>query len=190
MVQKTTADIAERGIVNAQVLLMDAEQLDFPDNSFDVVLCGFGLFFFPQISQAVSEIYRVLKPGGVLAATSWGESDERWSWIQEAGCRPKSNGGPKPPAHRSDTGWLQEILDKSGFTNYQLIQEDKEFFFSDPVEWWDTEWSHGARSCFERMQPEALERAREQAFNNLQNMKQADGIPHLYRCNFSLATRP
>lgn len=49
----------------------DAEQLPFPDASFDVVLSQFGHMFAPRPEVAVSEMLRVLKPGGTLAFATW-----------------------------------------------------------------------------------------------------------------------
>ena len=42
----------------------DAEALDLPDKSFDVVLSLFGLMHFPHPDTAVAQMFRVLKPGG------------------------------------------------------------------------------------------------------------------------------
>jgi SAM-dependent methyltransferase len=49
----------------------DAEALPYPDASFDVVLSQFGHIFAPRPEAAVSEMLRVLKPGGRLAFSAW-----------------------------------------------------------------------------------------------------------------------
>lgn len=51
-------------IRNIQYLQLDAETLPLPDNLFDCVAIGFGLRNVTQKSVALSEMYRVLKPGG------------------------------------------------------------------------------------------------------------------------------
>ena len=44
----------------------DAHELPFPDASFDTVVCTYGLCAIPDDSRAVSEMKRVLRPGGLL----------------------------------------------------------------------------------------------------------------------------
>lgn len=44
----------------------DVEALEYPDNAFDGVTIGFGTRNFTSLPQAFTEIYRVLKPGGVF----------------------------------------------------------------------------------------------------------------------------
>src|SRR5262249_3356453 len=70
MVRATNEAAARRGIT-ARSLVMDAEHLDFPDATFDRVLCGFGIMFFPNQIQALDEFRRVMKPGGRLAVSTW-----------------------------------------------------------------------------------------------------------------------
>jgi SAM-dependent methyltransferase len=43
---------------------MDAENLDFPENSFDLVYSWGVLHHSPDTAKAVAEVHRVLKPGG------------------------------------------------------------------------------------------------------------------------------
>jgi Methylase involved in ubiquinone/menaquinone biosynthesis len=49
----------------------DAQSLPFDDASFDVVVCQFGVMFFPEKVQAFSEARRVLRPGGVFLFNVW-----------------------------------------------------------------------------------------------------------------------
>ena len=54
----------------------DAQQLPFPDASFDAVVCQFGVMFFPDKAKAFSEARRVLAPGGVLLFNVWDRIEE------------------------------------------------------------------------------------------------------------------
>ena len=52
-------------------LQADAMQLPFPDATFDVVVCQFGVMFFPDKQKAFSEARRVLRPSGCLMFNVW-----------------------------------------------------------------------------------------------------------------------
>lgn len=53
-----------------------AEALPFPDESFDTVVSQFGLMFFDDRRAAITEMLRVLRPGGRLAVAVWASLDE------------------------------------------------------------------------------------------------------------------
>jgi demethylmenaquinone methyltransferase/2-methoxy-6-polyprenyl-1,4-benzoquinol methylase len=57
-----------KGMGNVSLLLMDAERLEFPDNSFDYVVITFVLCTIPDPVKALKEMRRVLKPSGELMA--------------------------------------------------------------------------------------------------------------------------
>lgn len=54
----------------------DALQLDYPDASFDQVVCQFGVMFFPDKVRSFGEVARVLRPGGRYVFNSWGSLAE------------------------------------------------------------------------------------------------------------------
>lgn len=54
----------------------DAMQLPFEDGTFDVVVCQFGVMFFPEKSNAFSEVRRVLRPRGVFIFNVWDQIEE------------------------------------------------------------------------------------------------------------------
>lgn len=49
----------------------DAENLEFPDGSFDRVVSVFGAMFAPRHEVAATELTRVARPGGLVAVTGW-----------------------------------------------------------------------------------------------------------------------
>lgn len=60
---------------------MDAEALQLPDGSFDVVLCALGLMYVPNPLAALLECFRVLRPGGRAVAAVWG-AREKCGWAE------------------------------------------------------------------------------------------------------------
>jgi len=66
-------DIAKRrlGDVNIKFKTENIQNLSFPDNSFDLVICQFGMMFLPDKQKGFNEICRVLKPGGRLMCFTW-----------------------------------------------------------------------------------------------------------------------
>jgi SAM-dependent methyltransferase len=70
--------LLERGRARAEaehlvieLVLGDAEDIAFPDASFDAVLSVFGSMFAPDHFQTAAEIARVTRPGGQIALASW-----------------------------------------------------------------------------------------------------------------------
>ena len=57
----------KRGCKNIQFRLGDAEDLRFQDSTFDIVIGNMCFQFMPSKKRGLSEIYRVLKPSGVVA---------------------------------------------------------------------------------------------------------------------------
>jgi len=66
MLEKARDFILAQGVTNALFQVADAEQLPFAPESFDRVTCRIAPHHFPDISQFVQEVVRVLKPGGMF----------------------------------------------------------------------------------------------------------------------------
>jgi ubiquinone/menaquinone biosynthesis C-methylase UbiE len=49
----------------------DAEQLPVGDDAFDVVLTMFGAMFAPRPERVAAELFRVCRPGGLIAMANW-----------------------------------------------------------------------------------------------------------------------
>ena len=67
MLQIGKKKVAEKKLENTiQMIVGDSEQLGFPEARFDAVTVAFGVRNFENLEQGLSEIHRVLKPGGTL----------------------------------------------------------------------------------------------------------------------------
>ena len=49
----------------------DALDLPYEEQCFDAVVCQFGIMFFPDKAKGIAEMFRVLKPGGLIALSIW-----------------------------------------------------------------------------------------------------------------------
>lgn len=62
---------AEAAHLHVHYSVGDAENLDVPDASFDIVASCFGMIFAPDHAAAASELARVTRPGGRLGFSAW-----------------------------------------------------------------------------------------------------------------------
>ena len=76
MVEKARSNVMQSGLTDRIVSAIEADMCDMPqvaDASADVVTVSYGLMFAPELPKAMSEIERVLRPGGFMAATVWND---------------------------------------------------------------------------------------------------------------------
>lgn len=71
--------IARQKAPAATFMLADAEHLPFPDEAFDAVTCAFGVRNFVHLEQGLSEMLRVLKPGGTMVILELATPDSAWA---------------------------------------------------------------------------------------------------------------
>ncbi|WP_175059844.1 class I SAM-dependent methyltransferase [Thermococcus sp. 2319x1] len=64
MLEKAEKRRKELGLENVRLLLMDVQNLEFKDNTFDTVVSTFVFCTVPNPIKGLREVYRVLKPGG------------------------------------------------------------------------------------------------------------------------------
>ncbi|MCI0549826.1 MAG: methyltransferase domain-containing protein [Anaerolineae bacterium] len=175
MARETVMEIQRRGLKQAEARQMDAEHLTFPDSFFDFVLCGFSLQFFPHLDRALSEFRRVLKTGGHIAVTTWGDDDEHWNWFDDlrneysAVVKLGSQSLDKPEE-------LQKWFSQAGFVNIQITSKELDMVYLDEEEWWNVVWSISGRAGLEKLSPETLKEFKSDAFAKLQAQKEADGF--------------
>ena len=74
MIDKATSninEIANYAEFRKEFFVMNAQDLNFQSDRFTHVGCMFGIMFFPYRPKGLSEMHRVLKPGGMAAIGTW-----------------------------------------------------------------------------------------------------------------------
>lgn len=116
----------------------DAEQLPFPDDSFDAVVSIYGVMFAPHHQRAADELLRVCRPGGRIALACWtpegfiGETFRLFSRYLPAAP------GLQPPVRWGDESYQRELFavgaasitsyPQTAIFRYRSAEENVDFF--------------------------------------------------------------
>lgn len=128
-------------VPGAAFLQMDGAKLEFPDNSFEAVVCVEAVFHFHTRETFLEEAYRVVRPRGALVLTDilltdWGREHRLW-WIdpENAGINCLQD--------------YQDLYRRAGFENIRVIDATREC--------WQGYYTNVARYCCEKLDRRELE---------------------------------
>ena len=116
----------ERGLTNVETRVMDGENLDLPDSSFDAALSRLGLIYFPDRDRGLGEMHRVLRPGGrVVAASFTSPEANRFFSIPISIIRKRAQLAPPVPGQPGPfslgaPGVLEGALRRAHFENVEI----------------------------------------------------------------------
>ncbi|MEA2419911.1 MAG: hypothetical protein QOE60_2117 [Thermoleophilaceae bacterium] len=141
-----TAIAAERAgakaLANVTTAVLDIEQIDQPDASYDIVLCREGLMFALDPRQAAREIRRVLRSGGRAAIAVWGPR-ERNPWLGSVLDSVSAQiGAPVPPPGMpgpfalGDAAGFEAVLSDAGLQDVSVGELPVPLRVASFDEWW------------------------------------------------------
>ncbi len=155
--------------------VMDAEHLAFADATFDVVMCGYALFFFEHPARALAEMHRVLKPDGRLAVLTWGKVDERWKWVaqQIRAFLPPDFTPPRlwrAPGLLNEPEEVKKLVEAAGFATPVQMTDEADLTYASADDWWQQHHDFGARLPLQTLSSEALFRYKTAVMQRLSDM--------------------
>jgi ubiquinone/menaquinone biosynthesis C-methylase UbiE len=140
MLALARAKAAARGVTNVEFRHADFDQVYFRPESFDAVLCVFGLFFSPDMPATLRKMWRFLRPGGRLAVTTWGPDafEPASALFLEALRRERSDlaDAQSPRMQLSAPGAVERVFAAAGIANVETQAEDGEHTLASAEDWW------------------------------------------------------
>jgi SAM-dependent methyltransferase len=171
---------------------MDAEHLGFPSDYFDQVTCAFSLFQFIDMATALSQMRRVLKPGGKLGLSNWGPgfftpvAEMQRDLFRRFGIRPLLTN------HLTFTvESMQALLEAVGFSDIQILSEHVLLWFESPEGIWEWNLAMGPFTVMLEAQLSPTERRelKRQYIEMLEPLRTSEGIACTFHPLYALASK-
>ncbi len=138
--------------------------LGFADGCFDAVVCVFAIFFVPDMERQVAELWRLVRPGGRLALTTWGPrmfepgSSAWWAAVKEF--RPDLLPAVNPWERIMTPDAMRQLLTASSIPEAEIVDEDGRQELRSTDDWWTVVLGSGYRWTVDQMDDETIERVR------------------------------
>ena len=111
----------------------DAEDLPYPDDSFDAVLSCVGVMFTPDHEQAAAELVRVCRPGGTIALANWTPAGFVGAMFRAVAAYVPPPAGLRPPGLWGTREHLEQLFGNS-VSDLTLTRREFVFRFRSPTE--------------------------------------------------------
>jgi SAM-dependent methyltransferase len=201
MLAFTAQRAAAAGLTNLDVHQMDAEAIDLPDGSIDVVLCRLGLMFLPDLDAALGGVHRVLVSGGRFATViPWHHGGQAVPHLVGAILDALDLPAPPPPQpghpgifSLSDASVVCVALEAAGLAEIRITPTTVAHDYRCPDEWLDFLLALNVplRQHLAGVSEERIRQARRAGADAAAQYTQADGhirfTGHYY---YATATRP
>ena len=155
MLRQARAKAAQRHLQQVEFRLADMTDLGFPDQHFEVIISVFSLFFVPDMQALIRDLWRMVKPGGQLAITTWGHSFfEPVYTVWRAAVRSE-----RPGLYAAFNPWdritapdqLYQLLQSGGVPDAQIVAESGSQILQSPQDWWTIVLGSGLRGTVDAM---------------------------------------
>jgi SAM-dependent methyltransferase len=164
MIERLRGHLMRSRLANLEVRLMDGEDLAFDDSSFDAAISLFGWYLFDDRARGLSEMFRVIVPGGRVLLSSWGPLEQ--NTLLGAGAVALREAFPDLPQHPELDGSapsevLQGELEAAGFEQVSSRSFEQSVRFESILDYWrDFERTSAAVSWLEQqLAPDVYARA-------------------------------
>jgi len=153
------------GLDNVEFRQADMTALEYSDGNFDAVVSVFSIFFVPDMESLVRELWRMVRPGGKLAVTTWGPRifEPAYSlWLAALGKERADLVTAFNPWDRiTDVVSVRKLLQDGGVEEAEVIAEEGVQPLRSADDWWTIALGSGLRWTIDQMGQEAATRVKQ-----------------------------
>jgi SAM-dependent methyltransferase len=152
------------GIDHVELHPGDMARIDFPPESFDAVLSVQGIFFVPDMPAVVASLWRLVRPGGQLAITTFGPNalEPAISLWRAAVKAERPEAALTFPWERTDDPEdVRSLLSTAGVPGGQVEVENHDVAITTPDDWWIAVRGSAMRRTMLDLDDRTAERVRE-----------------------------
>jgi ubiquinone/menaquinone biosynthesis C-methylase UbiE len=154
------------GLTNLELRCADATATGYADGEFDAVVCVFGVFFLPDMAGFMAEMWRMVRPGGTLAITTWGpgwlEPASSVFWDAVRGVDPSLYRGFNPWDEITEPAALLDLFEHAGIANATVEPAEGRQPVDRPEDFWVMVMGGGLRATVDALTPTQQDRVRDE----------------------------
>ena len=176
-------------ITNFDTCVGDFTKLPFPAEHFHHATCSFGLFFVPDMVDALKHISSKVKKGGRVAISGFcGDSFMPAAQLCMERLKAYDLEVPEQIAWRrmSKPEQLQELFTNAGLSDLAIDRKSFGYHVT-PLEWWDVVWNAGFRGLVSQL-GDKLEQFKAEHLKELESISGPEGFWMEIDVNFSVGT--
>jgi ubiquinone/menaquinone biosynthesis C-methylase UbiE len=167
------AKAAGAGLANLEFRLGDATRTGLADGGFDAVVCVFGVFFAADMTAFTAEMRRLVRPGGMLAITTWGdglfEPANSYFWDAVGEVEPSLVRAFNPWDEITTGAALADLLESAGVARPEVTAVEGQHHLDEPGQFWDVVLGSGYRATIDLLDPGQQERVRGRLLRELRS---------------------
>jgi ubiquinone/menaquinone biosynthesis C-methylase UbiE len=166
LVELARVRAARAQVRNLEFRISDATRTGLPDGGFDAVVCVFGVFFAADKAAFVAEMWRLVRPGGVLGITTWGEGlfepGNSYFWDAVRAVEPALYKAFNPWDEITSAAALADLFASAGTRPPEIAAVPGEHDLGHPDRFWDVVLGSGYRATVDALSPLQRDQVREQ----------------------------
>ena len=191
MLEQARMKAESQNIGNVNLLEMDMQALELPDDHFDAATCAFGIFFVEDMERQLKHMSDKIKSGGKIIISAFCE--DAFIPLAELYCNLIQKYGIKRPSFlwkRIGTkDKCASLFERVGLTDIRIVKKDIGYYLKSAEEWWSVIWNAGFRAYLGGLSLSDLDKFRKEHLEEIEKLFAENRIWLNVKVLYTIGTR-